>query len=90
MKRPIEELIIDYFKIINPNHADEVSLRFSENRTICFITVSCNTYSVWCSYIKVYQGNKLTEQLRHRMDDMFPMYAFSISLSLKFDFDEVF
>ena len=90
MKRPIEELIIDYFKIINSNHADEVSLRFSKNRTICFITVSCDTYSVWCSYIKVYQGNKLTEQLRHRMHDMFPMYAFSISLSLKFDFDEVF
>ena len=90
MKRPIEELIIDYFKIINPNHTDEVSLRFSKNRTICFITVSCDTYKTWCSYIKVCQGNKLTEQLRNRMEDMFPMYAFSISLSLKFDFDEVF
>ena len=90
MKRPIEELIIDYFKIINPNPINKISLRFSKNRTICFITVSCDTYRTWCSYIKVCQGNKLTEQLRNRMEDMFPIYAFSISLSLKFDFDEVF
>jgi hypothetical protein len=89
MKRPIEELIIDYFKIINPNHSDEVSLRFNQNRSICFITVSCDTYNVWCSYIKVRQGNKLTEQLRHRMEDMFPIYGFYLSLSLKFDFDKV-
>ena len=32
MKRPIEELIIEYFKFINPNPIYEVSLRFSENR----------------------------------------------------------
>ena len=90
MKRPIEELIIDYFKIINPNHADEVSLRFSENRTICFISITCNTFKLWCSYIKRYKGHNLTEQLRQEMEDMFPMYAFSISLSLKFDLEEVF
>lgn len=90
MKKPIEQLLIDYFKIINPNHTDEVTLRFSKNKTICFITVSCNTYKTWCSYIKVCKGNKLTEQLRNQMEDMFPMYGFYISLSLKFDFEEVF
>jgi hypothetical protein len=90
MKRPIEELIIEYFKFINPNPIDEVSLRFSENKKICFISITCDTFKTWCSYIKRYKGDKLTERLRQEMEDMFSMYGFSISLSLKFDFDEVF
>ena len=90
MKRPIEELIIDYFKIINPNHSDEVNLKFSKNRTICFITLSCDTFNVWCTYIKRYKGKQLTERLRQEMEDMFPMYGFYVSLSLEFDLEEVF
>ena len=90
MKRPIEELIIDYFKIINPNPINKISLRFSENKKICFISITCNTFNVWCTYIKRYKGKQLTERLRQEMEDMFPMYGFYVSPSLEFDLEEVF
>jgi len=90
MKKPIEELILDYFKFINPNPMHEVSLRFSKNKKICFISITCDTFNVWCSYIKRYNGDKLTERLRQEMEDMFPVHRFYISLCLEFDLEEVF
>jgi hypothetical protein len=79
----IDEVILNYFKLIIPHEYDSLEFRYSTNKRIVFIVVHCNTTK------KAYKffGRKgrdlnILKQLEVDMSDMFP-FDFYITCQFK-------
>ena len=82
--KQLEDIILDYFKLINPHHYDEVDIRgdLLKSMGLIFITIRCKEIK----HSHVYFGRKgrertVTERLQDDMEDMFP-YCFRIHCKL--------
>lgn len=79
----IDEVILDYFKLIIPHEYDSLEFRYSTNKRIVFIVVHCNTTKKAHKFFgRKGRDLNILKQLEVDMSDMFP-YDFYITCQFK-------
>ena len=83
MKNKLDDVILDYFKLIIPYEYDALKFKYSSNKKIVFITVCCNTpQKAYKFFGRKGRNINILKQLESDMEGIFP-FDFYINCEFK-------